>query len=136
MRAAVAILAGTLFLTANFGCEKDADGSLIPIEAYSGNWLCREVVGEFAPQTYMILIEPVAGTSNDDVVIKGLYNLGPDFILIGRVEGRRLVIPQQEANGKQFSGEGLANARYTQVELVFSAVEGGITDAVQALLIK
>jgi hypothetical protein len=127
--ASILMLAGMFIL----GCDRDEDGRINPVEAFSGTWLCRETVGEFAPQTYPIQINIVSG---NDVEIINLYNRGVDFVVAARVQNRQLLISKQSVGNKQIEGEGLANPRFTQVELVFSVTEGGIRDDVQAVLIK
>ena len=56
-------------------------------EDFLGSWTCNEYEGDFAPQTYNVDVLPNGG--GNGVIIRGLYNQGNNFDLVGSLTHSR-----------------------------------------------
>ncbi len=99
-----------------------------------GTGRCNEYEGDFATQTYTIQVD--AKGSGNNVNIFGFYNVGNGLPVVGEVQGSSLYIYPQTVDGIQFSGTGTMNNTLDQVEISFSANDGGGTDQVRAMWIR
>ena len=111
-------------------CEIDQDPTNARTD-FLGQWLCSEVEGDFAPQNYAILVDPVGSESLVD--IKGLYNLGPTFVVRAEVQGSGIYITTQTSNGITIAGTGSINSNLDEVTLNFTADDGSGADNVKAI---
>lgn len=132
-RAVLFCLLPLLFLVA--GCEPDnQDEDPLSIrDKYLGSWKVTENTGINHPQFYTVNI--VAGDTEDEVVIEGLYNLSNTKVA-AQISGIQLSIPNQRSAEVNFIGSGSANADYDQIALSFTADDGSGPDNVEAVLVK
>jgi hypothetical protein len=103
-------------------------------EDFLGNWTCNEYEGEFAPQTYNVIVQP-SGSGNDVRVI-GLYNQGSSFSLTAYVSGSTLFIENQTVNGITITGFGNINNTLDRVDMSFTADDGVGADDVKATWLR
>ena len=103
-------------------------------EDFLGNWTCNEYEGDFAPQTYNVIVQP-SGSGND-VRVVGLYNQGSSFSLAAYVSGSTIYIENQTVDGITITGFGNINNNLDRVDITFSADDGGGTDNVKATWLR
>lgn len=124
-------LLASVLLLGLVSCVDEAD-LLDNRDQWIGSWTCSEIEGDFAPQTYPVeIVERVIIT---EVGIKGLYNQGFNFTVIGEINGTSIVIPTQVIDGLQIAGSGdLINE---EIILYFNADDGSGTDQVKASMLR
>lgn len=130
MKRALFFLATIALFTA---CVEETDPNNAR-EDFLGNWTCTEYEGDFAPQTYNVEVTPFG--SDNQVLISGLYNFGPTFILGGTVSGKTLNIEYQLVSGVSISGYGNINLNLDRVDVTFTANDGGGADNVRAYWLR
>ncbi len=120
----------TLLFTA---CVEETDPTNAR-EDFLGSWTCNEYEGDFAPQTYNVDVLPNGG--GNGVIIRGLYNQGNSFDLVGSVSGSTIDIPTQAEDGITIAGFGNINNNLNRVELSFTADDGSGPDQVKATWLR
>lgn len=103
-------------------------------EDFLGNWTCNEYEGDFAPQTYNVIVQ-ASGSGNDARVI-GLYNQGSSFSLSAYVSGSTIYIENQTVDGITISGFGNINNNLDRVDMSFTADDGSGADNVKATWLR
>ena len=129
-RSFLILIASSLVLSA---CVEETDPTNAR-EDFLGNWTCNEYEGDFAPQTYNVEVLPNGG--GNDVVIRGLYNQGSGFDLVGSVSSGTIDIPTQVEDGITIAGFGNINNSLNRVELTFTADDGSGPDNVKATWLR
>lgn len=114
-------------------CQEDTfkDVGTETRDEFLGTWDVLETAGINHPQNYTV--EIIAGAGEDDIVIRGLYNIS-GIAVEASVYGANINMQQQTHNGFTISGSGQANSDFDQLNLSFTVNDGGTTDNVEAVL--
>ena len=116
-------------------CEPDDndDPAVNYQEDFVGTWNCNETKGINAQQFYTVVIEE--GSNSSKIVITKLYNDNSTRVMAD-LNGLSFTIPEQTSSGIDFSGTGKASVNFNQINITFTASDGGGADLVEAVLTK
>ena len=116
----ISLILCTLFTS----CELDTD-----INTLEGSWLCTETSEIFKSGLKGTSIYPVyiaRDTADENVYyFDNFYQLGDAVLVKAMVSGRSITIEKQTVDGIEFVGSGTVNASYDEINLSYTADDGG-----------
>ena len=123
-RTAISLAMCITFALAFFtGCDKDNENSG-GRGAFLGTWkITIERIGTIPTDADYSTLITASSTSNTDILINNILNLGPNYSVRATVNGNNFTIPQQTIQGVSFSGSGTRNGNHMSYSV--SVVETG-----------